>query len=247
MANSTYLELTNELLRRLLEGQLTSTDFASARSTQATAKDCIRAAIKEIDAKEREWPYQYETGTQLLVVGTTEYNFPTTLKQADWESFYIVKDDALSVNTTPLGRITRDIWMKKYRPLDLDAGSDGRGTPVFVFDSSKSKLNSFGVTPSPDQAFTIGYEYYVKETELVDHDDETTIPQEFDYVIINVALKHFYMHKDNSEQVSVWLPEVERSINHMRHTLMPKKDDVSDTRVNFGGSTWRGSLVGGRV
>lgn len=241
MANSSYLDLTNELLRRLLEAQITSTEFASVRSTQATAKDCIRAAIKEINAAEKEWPYHYQTTSQLLVVGTTEYAFPTNCKTPDWESFYLAKDDALGINTLPLRMISRDLWMQRFRPFDLDASTDGLAPPAYVFDSSLGGVRAFGITPSPDKAYTVHYEYYKKDDELSAYSDLVSIPPEFDYVTINMALKHFYAHKDNSEQASLWLKEANNSLNQMRHTLIPKKDNMVDTRVNFGGNSWKGT------
>ncbi len=239
MANSTYLELTNELLRRLLETELTSTEFPSARSTQATAKDCIRASISEISAKEREWPFNYTTGTETLVIGTIEYDFPTDYKMVDWESFYIEKSDALGTLTTPLKQTSRDSWLQNYRVNDLNAGSDGVDIPMYVFDSSVGRVKSFGVTPSPDKAYVLKYEYYAKDTELSLYDDETNIPKEFNYVILNGALKHFYMFKDNTEQANIWTNEFDKSLNQMRHILIPKKDDMVDTRVNYGGMNWR--------
>lgn len=239
MANSTYLELTNELLRRLLETELTSTEFPSARSTQATAKDCIRASVAEISAAEREWPYNYTTGTEVLVAGTLEYDFPTNYKMADWESFYIEKDDTLGVSTTVLQQMSRDNWFKRHRVSDLDAGASGSSVPRFVFDSNIGGVKSFGVTPVPDAAYTLKYEYYKKDVELSLYDDEVSIPKEFNYVIINGALKHFYMFKDNTEQAGIWTNEFNRTLNQMRHMLIPKKDDMLDTRVNYGGMSWR--------
>ena len=244
MANSTYLELTNELLRRLVEGQVTETDFPSVRSVQATAKDCIRASVSEINAKEKEWPFQYGTETQVLVPGTMEYNLPTDCKTPDWESFYVQKDETLGNPTKSLIQISRDEWMKIYRPLDLDQGLLGRDLPEFVFNSSYGGVRSFGVTPSPNQAYIVKYEYYKKDSELVLYSDQVTIPQEWDYVIINGALKHYYMSRDNTQQAAAWSQEFDKTLNQMRHTLIPKKDNVFTNVVNFGGQRWR-SQIGG--
>ena len=244
MANSTYLQLTNELLRRLLETELDSTTFASARSTQATAKDMIRASVNEIHTLEKEWPFQYSTATQLLTAGTTEYQLPVGCKTPDWESFYVQKDDTLGVQTVPLEMISRDRWMKMYRPMDLDAGVEGIGVPSMVFDSSIGQTRSFGITPSPDEAYTISFEYYRRADTLSAYDDEVLIPSQYDYVIVNGALKHFNAHKDNVEQVSYWNNEFKKSFNDMRHDLIPKKDNMQSTMINFGGSAWKSPILG---
>ena len=45
---STYLQLTNEVLRDMNEVELTSTTFASSRGVQTTVKDYINRAISDI-------------------------------------------------------------------------------------------------------------------------------------------------------------------------------------------------------
>lgn len=51
----TYLQLTNELLRRLNEVVMDATDFATARNIQALAKDAVNSAIREILHSAQEW------------------------------------------------------------------------------------------------------------------------------------------------------------------------------------------------
>jgi hypothetical protein len=182
----------------------------------------------------------------VLTAGTQEYQLPTDCKTPDWESFYIVKDDVLGVNTTPLEMISRDKWMKKYRPDDLNAGSDGLNVPLMVFDSSIGHTRSFGVSPSPNQAYTVAYEYYRRADTLSAYDDEVLIPSQYDYVIIAGALKHFNAHKDNIEQLSYWDNEFKKAFNDMRHDLIPKKDNMLSTVVNYGGSSWKSSPFGRR-
>ena len=241
---STYLDLTNELLRRLLEGQLTASTFASARATQATAKDCIRAAVNEIYAREKEWPFNYVAGSQLLTVGTEEYALPADCDNVDWESFRIQKDDTLNVKTIPLHLISRDMWYKRYRPVDEDSGTDGVSVPSYVFDSVYGATRAFGVTPSPNEAYTVAFDYFKDPAQLSLWDDTVTIPVRYNYVILNHALVHFYMFKDNVDQARVWTETAKESLSVMRHALIAKKDDIKDTRTNYGGNLWRSTLGG---
>ena len=46
--STTYLALTNDLLRRINEVQLTTANFATAKNVQAIAKDAINNSIREI-------------------------------------------------------------------------------------------------------------------------------------------------------------------------------------------------------
>ena len=66
---STFLDLTNQLLRRLNEVEIAQADFPSVRGVQATAKDAIKNAIAKINQAEYEWPFNAVEHTQLLVVG----------------------------------------------------------------------------------------------------------------------------------------------------------------------------------
>jgi len=117
--------------------------------------------------------------------------------------------------------------------------------PQFVFPTNYDGSLSFGVSPSPGQAYVIDFDYYTYQTELSLYSDACIIPERFNYVIINMALKHWYMFKDNAEQGNLWLSESERSLNQMRNKLVPKRDNVSDTRVNFGGIFRGSSYFGG--
>ena len=56
---TTFLTLTNELLRRLNEVTLTTSTFATAKNVQAIAKDAINSSIREI-------LQEVELGTEIL-------------------------------------------------------------------------------------------------------------------------------------------------------------------------------------
>ena len=234
---TTYLELTNKLLRRLNEVTLTETTFPSARNIQASAKDFIVDAVDEIQAREHEWPFNSGTGSQLLTVGQKLYNFDPGTTTVDWESFRIQKDDTLSVNTTPLRFINQDTWYKLQRRFDDNSDPDGLRVPNFVFATNSG---GFGVTPSPNQAYTVLYNRFIEPARMEEFDDTTTIPSRFDYVIINFALKHFNMHKDNAEQSQLSDQLAERSLSQMRTMMMNKQDKMEDTRSNYGGLRWAG-------
>lgn len=232
---TTFLDLTNKLLRRLNEAQLTESTFPSARNLHASAKDFIADAVDEINSKEFKWPFNASTGSEVCVVGQELYNFDPGTTSVDWQSFRIEKDDSLEVRTTPLKFINQDQWYKWGRPSDDDSAPDGLRTPRFVFQAHSNK---FGITPSPDKAFTILYNRFILPPRIVDYDDTSTIPSSFDYVIIDHALVNFNMHKDNAEQTSIAIQKAERSLSTMRAMLINKQDNMTDSRVTFSGLNW---------
>jgi hypothetical protein len=236
---STFFELTNLLLRRLLETELTTSNFVSARSTQNTAKDCVRDAVDEILTRDKRWPFFYQPGSQLLSVGVEEYTLPVDCESVDWKSFRLRKNDTLLIQTTPLMYLSRDEWFERYRPSDEDVGTDGRGAPQFVFNSDYGASTSFGLTPSPDQAYTVDFQYYKFITSLDLYDDECIIPDRYNHVILDTALKYFYAFKDNLEQTSLWESRSEKAISRMKQNLIDPVDNMRSSVMNFGGPNWR--------
>lgn len=229
MASTTYLELTNKLLRRLNEVEIAQSDFASVRGVQSLAKDMIQAAINEINMQEFEWPFNAATYTQTLTVGTEEYAFVDTIKSVDWDSFYLVADDALDVFARPLLFIAREARNRFLKVDDDNAGADGINAPTYVY---KSHTFGFGISPSPDEAYTVTFDYFLKPVQLTDYDDTSTVPEIYDEVIIQAALFHFYMFRDNSEQAQIAKQNFRQLLNRMRSILLNDKDDrIRSTQV----------------
>lgn len=231
---STYMELTNRLLRRVNDVEITESDFLSVRGIQATAKDCVLDTIRELNSSRIDWPFNAVEHSQTMVVGTEEYAWPVDFTAADWNSFQIQKDDTLNINHKQLQPISREEWYHNYRDIDYDSETAGKGIPVLVFPSHG---NGWGVTPSPNELYPIKYRYYKNPTDLSAFDDETTIPSKFDYVIMAGALYHMNLFKENSEGVNLVKKKFEDGINDMTNLYLPNPLQIYDTRVNFGGGT----------
>ena len=84
---TTYLTLTNSVLRELNETELTSSTFSSSRGIQTAIKDFINKGIHDIYNETGEIPLLYSRTTQDLTVGDNEYNFPADFRKADMDSF----------------------------------------------------------------------------------------------------------------------------------------------------------------
>lgn len=228
---TTFLDLTNKLLLNLNEVTVTETEFPSVRNIQAAAKSFIIDAVDEINSREHEWPFNYGMATQVCTIGQNLYSFTSGSTSTDWESFRIQKDDSLNVRTTPLQFINKDKWYKWGRPRDDDSVPDGLDVPQYVFATNNG---GFGISPNPNQAYTILYNRWVEPTRMVLFDDVTTIPSRFDYVIIDFALKRFNRHKDNTEMSQISDQQAEKSLSTMRTALMNKQDRMEDTVQNYG-------------
>ena len=94
---TTYLTLTNRVLRELNETEITSSTFASSRGIQTAVKDFVNKGIHDIYNETGEIPLLYTRTTQNLFVGDNEYSFPTDFRKADMDSF-VLKPTELVTN-----------------------------------------------------------------------------------------------------------------------------------------------------
>ena len=86
---TTYLTLTNKVLRELNETELTSSTFASSRGVQTAVKDFVNKGIHDIYNETGEIPLLYSRTSQDLIVGDNEYDFPANFRKADMDSFFL--------------------------------------------------------------------------------------------------------------------------------------------------------------
>ena len=227
---STFLDLTNQLLRRLNEVEIAQADFPSVRGVQATAKDAIRNSIAKINQAEYEWPFNAVEHTQILAVGQEDYSWPQYFKVPDFNSFQLQPNSSLGTTATQLKFIDRDFYYKNYKDLD-DNATAGRGVPEYVAEGFG---NGYTITPSPDQAYTIKFRYYQNHNDLVAYSDVTRIPDTYDNVIVEGALMQMYMFRDNMEAAGISAQLFQQGVKEMQGILMNKYQEIRDTRVRQG-------------
>lgn len=227
---STYLALCNQVLRRLNEVEIAADAFPTVRGVQALVKDSVKASVAKINQAEFEWPFNAAEHTQVLVAGQNEYTWPDYFKVSDYNTFQILKNDSFNVGFKTLNHIDRDTWYRNHRDDDYESGSAGRGVPDMVFSSHG---NGFGVTPSPDQAYSVRFRYYLNYANITNSDDVTRIPDSFDTVIVDGALYHLYMFKDNLESSQAAYMAFEKGIKDLQTLYINNYKYVSDMRVKF--------------
>lgn len=224
---ATYLDLTNELLRRLNEVQMDSTDFATARNVQALAKDAINASIREILHSAQEWPFTLVTYTQTLAIGTNQYAFPADASNVDWDSFYLKILTAANNDPRKLQILTFDEYTSRYRPNEDTASTGGYASPTYVYQTQELK---FGVTPIPDAAYEVEYKYWSFPADLTAYTDTTVIPDRFKNVIIDGAVSYIMFFRSNEQSGVLHREKFDQGIRTMRRILM---DDAVNMRSTY--------------
>jgi hypothetical protein len=225
---ATFLDLTNELLRRLNEVQMNSTDFPLARNVQALAKDAINSSIREILHAAQEWPFTLATQTQTLTVGVNQYAFPSDTSSVDWDSFYLKILTAANNEPRKLQLLTFDEYTSRYRPNEDVSSTGGYSVPSRVYQTQELK---FGVTPIPDFAYEVEYKYWRFPADLNLFSDTTLIPARFRNVIIDGALSYMMFFRSNEQSAALHREKFDQGIRAMRRLLMDDPVNIRSTYI----------------
>tara|TARA_R110000787_G_scaffold193203_3_gene304776 strand:- start:1376 stop:2092 length:717 start_codon:yes stop_codon:yes gene_type:complete len=223
---STFLNLTNELLRRLNEVQVDQSSFAGLKNVQALAKDSINSAIRQTLQDAQEWPFTLVTYEQTLSSGTNTYSFPADYSKADWETFYIKQLSSESNTPQKLQLITYDQYLSNYRSTEDTGGEGARTSPRYVYMTQDTE---FGVSPIPNAAYVIEYRYWKYPTDLVLYDDVCIIPDRFKHVIIDGAMMYMMLFRSNEQSASLHSKKFEDGIDMMRRLLVDQSVNVTST------------------
>ena len=187
----TFLTLTNSVLARLNEVELTSSNFSNARGIQVQAKNAVNEAVRYINQKEFSYPFNHATNTSTLVPGTFKYSVPTSTKHIDYNTARIVKNTDLGVGGNSLTPLTYNQYIadnvEQEDEIDtttLDGALTDSATTVTVastsgFDSSgtlfieNEQITYTGTTSTTFTGATRG----ANSTTAAAHSDGTQIAQ----------------------------------------------------------------------
>ena len=190
MAES-YLTLTNKVLARLNEVQLTSSNFTNARGIQVQAQNAVNESVRYINQKEFQYPFNHSTKTETLVPGTVRYTIPTTAKTVDYNTFRLVKDSDLGSSGGRLYVLNYNDYINSYitqedeiTTTNLDGALTDSATTVTVnsttgFDSTGTIFignEQITYTGTSSTTFT-GATRGANDTTAAAHSDDTQVAQ----------------------------------------------------------------------
>jgi|TARA_R110002110_G_scaffold315614_1_gene528703 hypothetical protein len=255
---TTYLGLTNEVLRELNEVVLTTVTFGDATGIQAFVKDSINKSIFDIANEEPQLPFFsagasggtdpfYGNVTVASVAGTRWYtlksgssNITTDYSSVDWDDFYLTTIN-VSGETTPfvsrgLKFLTLADWKRYYRDSENSDDAEGsdasHGEPVYVIKSPDHR--KFGLSPIPDKVYNVHFYAFEKPTSLSAHGDTIVLPEQYSNVI--TARTRYYVHqfKENIQQAAFALEEYKKNMKTMKSNLInPTPKYMTDDRTYF--------------
>ena len=223
----TYLELVNDVNKRLNEVPLTSSNFASATGYYADVKGYVNAALNRINREEFEWPFNHTTYTQVLVPDQSKYAYQADAKTIAFDTFRVKGDDTLNVTSRRLRVMDYEEYLNNYSDYEFNP-ADYHDAPQFII---RNRNLSFTVAPPPDQAYEVLYEYYRLPVDLVDWDDVPTVPEQFRWVILEGAMYHAYMFRGGIEEAAISNQLFQSGIKDMRKLYINRYEYTRSTVI----------------
>ena len=253
---TTYLDITNEVLRELNEVPLTSSNFGAAAGIQKFVKDSINKSLFDIANEEPQLPFFsagvsgttdpfYGNVTVPSVAGQRWYllkadssSITTDYASVDWDDFYATTIN-VSGETAPhvskgLKFISHTDWKRYYRDSENadDANTQAYGEPKFVIKSPDNR--KFGLSPIPDKVYNVHFYAFTKPVELVAHGDTIALPDQYANIITAKARYYVWQFKESPQQAAFALEDFKKGMKYMKSNLMnPAPNYMTDDRTYF--------------
>ena len=221
----TYLDLTNEVLARMNEVRLTTATFSNARGFQVQCKNAVNDAISYVNHREFNWPFNHNTGSQVLVAGTSRYSIPTGSKTVDYETFRLTKDSTLGSKGGGLSVLDYKEYVDRFIDQEDDATVQG-GEPRMIV---RTPDNNYLLYPYPDKAYTLKFEYYASTVALSEASDVPDIPELYRPVIADGATSYAYQYRGELEQYQANWSRFNSGITQMQTNLVNRFKYIRST------------------
>jgi hypothetical protein len=211
-----YLQLCNAVLREINEVEITN--LASTRGIQTSVKDFINKAQRDIINSEVEWPFTVVSQSLSTVAGTAEYSREANAKTVDFDSFTVQKSGEAE---RKLRYLSFDEYLDAKNEADTNPDTSARAVPEFVYQTPDNKI---GLSPVPDDAYTVRYYYYQTSTDMSDATDTPVIPERFHDVIVNRARYYAHMLRSDVQFSQLAMRDYTDGLSRMRVELINRKD-----------------------
>ena len=223
-----FLELVNEINRRLNEVELNTTTFPTAIGFYQTAKDAVNSSIRHINHEEFSWPWNHREEEEVLSAGIVRYSYPEDAKLINMDSFRIKKNTTLNVETKKLKAMDYQEYLDNYVDHEYNTSTNIRTVPRNII---RTPSQEFIFYPCPDKAYEVVYEYYQNPVSLSLHSDVPSGPKEFQHVIVDGAMFYAYQFRGDTQSAQISQQKFEQGIKYMRSLYINRYDYLRSSMI----------------
>ena len=234
----TFLDLVNDLNRRVNETELSASNFDNALGFYSTAKDAINSSIRYINQDTFQWPFNFVEQEDTLTAGDLRYDNPSYAKTLDFNTFRIKRNTTFGNETVLLKKMDYEEYLSKYVDDEYNTSDTSiRGIPQYII---RAPGNQYIVYPAPDQDYELVYEMYALPVDLILSTDVPNIPESLRHVIVDGAMYYVQIFRNDNESANMSLSKFNEGIKNARAIYVNRHEYVRDTRLSR-------TLVSGRV
>lgn len=224
-----FLGLTNDICAKTNETPLTTSNFTTELGVYQNIKDSVNSAIRHINQSKIEWPFNHVTQEDILNEGEARYFLPTDYKTVDWSSFRIKRDSTLGNSTQYLDSYPYEEYLREYIDDEYNSSDTSvRNIPSKVF---RTPSDEYALNPVPNKEYTVVYEYYRNQVDLINATDVPSVPETFRYIIIDGAMYYLENFRGSPEQGDRYLQKFIMGIENMQRIYITRYNRVTDTRI----------------
>jgi|TARA_E500000081_G_scaffold68459_1_gene70545 hypothetical protein len=224
-----YLDLVNEINRRLNEVELTTTNFITAKGFYQTAKDAVNSSIRHINHEEFNWPWNHREEEEILSAGVMRYPYPEDAKVLDENSFRLKRNDTLGIETKKLKSLDYQEYLDNYIDYEYNTSTGIRGVPNYIV---RTPSQEFIFVPCPDKAYELVYEYYQNPVILEQASDVPSVPQEFRHVIVDGAMYYAFQFRGDTQNSQLSERKFKEGIKYMRSIYINRYEYIRSTVID---------------
>jgi hypothetical protein len=179
MAKTSYLDMTNKILRRIYETTITDVTAVSGKGLMIT--NLLNEAQEALFDEDVSWYTLYTSDTITTAAGTASYAYPTDLGHT-----------ISIVNTTSNWLITEDLT-RNFESTDPDGDTTGSPTH-FVIEGADYRFY-----PIPAGIETLTVKYYSRPVAMSVNASTTDLPQSCEGPMIQWVLGEMYRYLSKFE------------------------------------------------
>ena len=217
MAKSSYLQLCNDVIR---ECAISGGDISAVTSQTGLRNkvvEWVAEADMHIQKLYRDWNFLHTSHSDTTITGNKDYVKPTDLGHWDTSSFFL---DYTSDDYVHLDEMDYIVWRNEY-----GLGTQTNDKPAWVIIKPNKDLI---LHSPPDAAYTLTADYWQLPTRLSANTDTSSIPEQFEKIIVYRAMMFYAQHEEAGEFLQYANQEYQQALLELKANEAPNHEAINN-------------------